>query len=74
MRRLLLIFVWLLSLNGGEKTDFYVELYSEENVIVKVRRDEYLYFKELLNPDYYPKRETLNYHRILFNEAKQYEK
>lgn len=48
MKKLLFIFLWLLNSNFSEKSEWYIELYTEDNVTVKVPRNEYLEYKEML--------------------------
>lgn len=68
----LVILTWYMFVQSSEKTEWYVELYTKNNVTVKVRRDEYLEFKELWNVDYYTEKQRVNYYRTVLNESIYY--
>jgi hypothetical protein len=68
MKRILFIMVWMLMQNASEKSEWYIELYSDENVIVKVPRDEYLDYKDMLDgyndEKYKPMYENVKQHEL----------
>lgn len=64
-----ILFVWYIFVNSSEKSEWYIELYTKDNVTVKVPRNEYLEFKELWNVDNYSENQTKNYYNIALNES-----
>ena len=45
----MMLLAWYLFVNSSEPSEWYIEVYSEENVIIKVGRDEYLEHKALFD-------------------------
>ena len=66
---IILIFIWYLFTNSSEKSEWYVELYTMDNVTVKISRDRYNEFKELWNVDNYTENQRKNYYNIRYNES-----
>lgn len=70
MKKLIFVIIWLIFVDAGQLTDFWVELYTIDNVTVKVKRTDYLEMIELLdvnNLDY-----SYAYYYYLRNESEYY--
>lgn len=68
----LLLIGWYINVLSSDRSEWYVELYTKDNVTVKVPRDKYNEFKELWDVDYYTEKQTKNYYRTVYNESLYY--
>lgn len=71
LRLTALIGVWLINVDAGDKTEWYVEFYRNDNTIHKCSRDNYNEYKELLQSKPSEKTEKIcTFYRI--NESLNY--
>lgn len=66
-----LISIWLINVDAGEKTEWYVVFYSDKNTIHRCPRDMYNEYKELLSSEN-SKKEQLAYMHYQYNESVYY--
>lgn len=74
MKKLIIILVWYLFVNSSDKTNWYVTFHTEDNVVHKCPRDEYLEYQELIkNTQLVDNKYKKTYLSIKLSEYKRWE-
>ena len=66
-----LILIWLINVDAGDKTEWYVTFYEDENTIHKCGRDMYNEYRELIKSEPTEKDQVI-YMNYQFNESVHY--